>query len=92
MHCPRLTHHLMCPTQSWMTGVRINDLPKLLAEDPDENTHSIIVDDLFNPNEPLVIPLALKGITIYFLSRKARVCEYEDETIPHIDMTSEALV
>ena len=44
-----------------MAGVRINELPKLLAEDPDKKAHSIIVDDTLNLNELLLIPLALKG-------------------------------
>ena len=61
IHCPRLTSHLMCPMQSRMEGVRINEHTKLLAEDPYEKTHAIKVDDTMNPNEPLVIPLVLKG-------------------------------
>ena len=36
--------------------------------------------------------LALEGVTSYFLSRNPRVSEYEDETIPHIDMISKAPV
>ena len=75
-----------------MTGVRNNELPKFLEEDPDEKTHIIIVDDLLNPNEPLVILLKLKGITSYYPSREPKESEYEDESIPHIDMTSKALV
>ena len=55
-----------------MTGVRINELPKFLAGDPDEKMHAIIVDDPLNPNEPLVIPLALKGVMSYLLSRNLR--------------------
>ena len=31
INCPKLTNHLMCPMQSRMAGVRINDLPKFLA-------------------------------------------------------------
>ena len=50
IHCPRLTSHLMCPIHSWMAGVIINEIPKFLAEDPDENTLAIIVDDTLNPN------------------------------------------
>ena len=92
IHCPRLTSHLMCPIHSWMAGVIINEIPKFLAEDPYKKTHSIIVDDPLNPNEPLVILLALKWVTIYFPSRKLRVIEYEDETIPHINITREAPV
>ena len=87
IHCPRLTSYLMSPIQSWMAGVRINDLPKFLAEEPDENTQPIIVDDPLNHNEPLVTPLALKVVTSYLPSRKPRVSEYEDESIPHIDIT-----
>ena len=49
-----------------MERVRINELRKFLAEDPDEKT------------------------TSYLSSRKTRESEYEDESIPHIDMTSEA--
>ena len=76
IHCPRFTSPLMCPMQSRMAGVRINELSKLLSEDPDENTHAIIVNDLLNLNEPLIILLALKGVTSYFLFRKPKVSEY----------------
>ena len=34
----------------------------------------------------------LKGVTSYFPSRKPRVSEYEDESIPHIDMMIKSLV
>ena len=66
----------MCPMHSRIEVVRINDLPKFLAEDPDDNTHAIIVDDFMNPNEPLIISLILKGVTIYFLSSISRASEY----------------
>ena len=64
-HCPILESHLMCPMQIRMAGFRINDLPKFLAQDLDEKTHVIIVDDMLNQNEPLIILLALKGIASY---------------------------
>ena len=69
---------MMYPIQSRMTGVRINELPKFLAEDPDEKMHAIIVDDTLNPNEPLVIPLALKGVMSYLPYINPRASEYED--------------
>ena len=75
-----------------MSGVRINDLPKFLAEDTDEKTHAIIVDDPLNTNEPLIIPLVLKGVTSYFMYRNPIASEYEDESIPYIDMTSKVPV
>ena len=57
-------------------GVIINELSKLLAEDTDDKTHSIIVDDLLNPNEPLVIMLALMGVSSYLPSSNPRISEY----------------
>ena len=50
IHCTRLENHLMCLVQIRMSGVRINELPEFLAEDPDDNTHVIIVDDPLNLN------------------------------------------
>ena len=88
IQCTRLTSHMMYPMYSWMAGFRINELPMFLPEDPYEKTHAIIVDDPLNPNKPLVVPLAFKGVTSYFRSSKTRASEYEDESIPHIDMTS----
>ena len=82
----------MCPMQSHLAGVRINELPKFLAEDPYEQTHAIIFDDPLNPNEPLITLLVLKGVTMYFPSSKPRESEYSDELIPYIDMTIEAPV
>ena len=82
IHCPKLKNHLMCPMQSQMAG----------AEDPDEKTHAIIVNGLLNPNELLIIPLVLKVVNSYLPSRKPREINYEDESILHIDMKSEALV
>ena len=75
-----------------MSVVRINELPKFLAEDQDEKTHAIIVNDMLSPSEPLVVPLALKGVTSHLPSRKPKSSDYEDEYNPYIDTTSEAPV
>ena len=61
-----------------MAGVRINGIPKLLVEDTDEKTHAIIVNDPLNPNQPLIIPLVLMGVTSYFPSSKTRESEEEN--------------
>ena len=72
--------------------VRINELPKFLAENTDEKTHAIIVNYPWNPNEPLIISLVLKGVNSYFSSRKPIASAYINESIPNIDMMSEAPV
>ena len=61
-------------------------------EDPNENTHAIIVNDPLNPNEPLIILVVLKRVTSYFLSRDPIESEFYDESIPHIDMASKETV
>ena len=89
IHCQRLANHLMCLMKIWVEEVNINELPKFLAEDPDYNTHAIIVYDPLNTNQPLIIQLVFKGVNSYLPSRKPRSSEYEDESIPHIDMPSQ---
>ena len=42
-----------------------------------------------NPNEPLIVLLALKGVMSYFPCRNSKSSEYEDKYILYIDMTSE---
>ena len=71
-----LANHLMCPMQGRMSVVKVNELQTFLAEDPYEKTHAIIVNDLINPNQPLIIPLMLKGVTSYFPSRRPRASDY----------------
>ena len=75
-----------------MAGVIINKLPKFLSEELDEKPQAIIIKNPLNPNESLVILLALKGVTSYFPSRNTRASEYEDKLIHHIDMKTKALV
>ena len=35
INCPKLENHLVCLMQSWMVGVRINEIPKFSEENPD---------------------------------------------------------
>ena len=70
--CKVLANNLMCPIHNCMEEVNINELPIFLVEDTDENTHSIIVSDPLNPNQPLIITLVLKVVTKYFPYRKPR--------------------
>ena len=74
--------------QSRIADVEINELPKFLAKNPDERTHAVVVDDPVS-NEPLIIPLEIKGVTSFFPTRKPTRQEYEEDSIPKINMTSE---
>ena len=89
IHCKSLENHLMCPMQSRVTGVKINELPKFLADKPDDETHAIVVGNPLDTDESLIIPLMIKGVTSYFPTRKPSMREYEDDNIQNIAMTSE---
>ena len=71
--------------------VNINETPKVLAEDIGNKIHATIFNDPLNPKKTLLIILVLKGGPSYLLSRKTISSEYEDNSIPHIDITSHAL-
>ena len=88
VHHKALRNHLMCPMQSRVVGVKINELPKFLADKPDNETHAVVMNDPLDPQEPLIIPLQLKGVTSYFPIRKPTVGEFEDPDLPHISMTA----
>lgn len=45
---PHLQHHLLCSMQCRMNGIKLNDRPKFLADDPDESTHVLLVLDPSN--------------------------------------------
>ena len=79
----------MCPMQSRVAGVKINELPKFLADKPDDETHAIVVGNPLDTDESLIIPLMIKGVTSYFPTRKPSMREYEDDNIQNIAMTSE---
>ena len=87
----KLSNHLMCLMHSLMSGVNINETPKVLAEDIGNKIHATIFNDPLNPKKTLLIILVLKGGPSYLLSRKTISSEYEDNSIPHIDITSHAL-
>ena len=46
------------------------------------------MNDPLDPQQPLIIPLQLKGMTSYFPIRKPAIEEFEDPDLPHISMTA----
>ena len=48
---PHLKYHLLCPMQDRVNDLTINELPKYLASNPTNETHSIIVPDSDDPEQ-----------------------------------------
>ncbi len=84
-----MDNHLICPMQCRVHGVTINDTPKLFVKNPDNHSHAIIVGDMEDPDEPLVIPLKLAGVTSVFSVRAPTQKEYEESEY-RIEMTGES--
>lgn len=89
IHHPDLEHHLVCPMQLRMHGIEINETPKYLAKNPTAETFAMKINEESIGDESLIIPFHLHGVTAYFPVRKPSRAEYEDESIPKIDMTDE---
>ena len=62
-----LHNNILCPMQMRMYGVKVNEIPKYLNENPTYQTHSIVMHE---KGETLLIPLHLNGVISYFASKK----------------------
>ena len=51
-----------------MNGVKINDLPKFLAAEPDESTHALQVDNPLDEDRPLFILFHCRASQVIFQS------------------------
>ena len=72
-----MDNHLICPMQCRVNGVEINDTPKIFVKNPAERSHAIVVEDPVAPDNSLVIPLQLEGVTSVFTVRAPSQQEYE---------------
>ena len=84
IHNPQLDHNLLSPLQMRLNDVIVNDIPKFLTETPTELDHAIIVNNV-ETNDQLVIPLAIRGVTSTFPTRKPTMEEYN--TCPQFELT-----
>ena len=55
--------------QACVNDVIINEIPKFLASNPTNETHSIIVTDPDDPSQRVIFPLSIRGVTTYFPTR-----------------------
>lgn len=88
IYAEAVENHLICPMQCRVHGVTINDTPKMFVAEATEHSHAIICD--LDTDSPLIIPLALTGVTSTFAVRTPSLAEYNDENNSHVVMTSES--
>lgn len=86
-----MENHLICPMQCRVAGVTIHDCPKIFVTNPTDQSHAIVIDaDPYTPEDKLIIPLQLQGVSSVFPVRTPSRAEFDDDDIPRIVMTAEA--
>ena len=73
IYVSHLENHLLYPIQCIINGTRINELPKVLDDNPDEATNKLQVTDPLDNEFNLKITFCTCGITTYFPVRKPTV-------------------
>ena len=66
---PHLEHHLLYPMKARVNDVTINEIPKFIASNPTNETHSIIVTDPDDPAQRVILTLDICGVTKYLPTR-----------------------
>ena len=86
IHIITMGSNSLCPMQVWMNDVKVDKTPKFLTENPTDITHAVSGKDA--DGIQVTIPLSLKGVSSYFLTRKST--EEEFNSCPQFDLSYEA--
>jgi hypothetical protein len=78
IYLPTMQHNLLATMQLRWNDVIMNDVPKFLTDKPNETTHTVTVrGQSADPDDRIVIPLMIHGVTSSFPTRKPSAQEYE---------------
>jgi len=72
---PTMENNLLSPMQMRLNDVKVHDVPKFLCDSPEDEHHSIVIDN--GGGDILRIPLALYGVTSHFPTRKPTQFEFD---------------
>ena len=64
-------------------------VPRFFTSNPTTSSHSIMIANPMNDVHQYTIPLQLEGIICYFEYALPTAAEYENEYIPHLELTAE---
>ena len=74
-----------------LNAVHVSEVPKVSVNSSIETTHAIKVIHLFDTAHPLIIPLHLHGVIIYFDMYSLSIGGYENEEITKSRLTGKNL-
>ena len=86
---PEVDQCLLCPMQCRINGVVINEVPRFSTSNPTTSSHSIVIADPTDDAHQYTILLQLEGVVSYFKYTLPTSAEYNDENIPHLELTAE---
>ena len=74
---PQMENNLLCPLQMRNNDVPVNEKPLIMVPKTTDNHHDIMIRVIDQDQQPVNIPLSIKGVISYFPSRKPTREEYE---------------
>ncbi|KAL7475689.1 hypothetical protein ACHAW6_001600 [Cyclotella cf. meneghiniana] len=83
-------HCLCCPMQCRIDGVKINEMPRFLTSHFTTSSHSIMIANSMDDAHQFTIPIQLEGVVSYFEYTLPTSAVYQDEDIPHLELTTES--
>ena len=75
IYVPTMDCNLICPMQVRMNDIKLDEKPKILTEDPTNESHAISCED--NTGTLINRTQELKGVTSYFPKRKQTKNEFD---------------
>ena len=67
-----------------VNDANVNKIPKFLASNPTNETHSIIVTYTDDPEKLVILPLAIRGVNTYLPNRPITKEEWESGSYPRL--------
>jgi hypothetical protein len=77
--------------QCQVNDVIVNEMPKFLAHDLTDHTHALTIRDPHNPAQTVILPLALRGVTLLINVRVPTLDEWNSDAFTRLSLTSESL-
>ena len=68
VYIPTIKSNLLCLMQLRLNEIRVDECPKFLTKNATDKSHAIVIND--GTKEEYLIPLSLRGVTLYFPTRK----------------------
>jgi hypothetical protein len=77
--------------QCQVNDMIVNNTPKFLTSDPTDHMHALTIIDPHQPAQTVILPLALRGVTLLLNVRGTTLDEWNSDAFKRLHLTSETL-